>query len=138
MAETTAEIRHDIEMTRDRISGTITELEKRVNVVQQVRENPWSALIVAFGAGLVLSRSGADVRAALVTSSATRETGSKLGSALDGLVATLVTSAAGAFHDRIDGAMGDIATAIRGTGAPAASQQQPTADPLQMGGQRAD
>ena len=134
MAETTAEIRRDIEMTRDRISGTINELEQRVNVVQQIRANPWPSLAVAFAAGLALSRSGADARAAAVTATATRETGSRLSTALDGVVASLVTGVTAAFQDRIDDAVTEIATAVRGSAHPrpaAAPASSPAGPPSQ-------
>jgi hypothetical protein len=115
MAETAAEVRRDIEVTRERISEGIAQLENRLNVTERIRENPLPALGLAFAAGLVLSQSGADRKAAEVTSSATRDTGSKLTQALDGVVASLVTSVAAAFQERIDEAMGELATAVRGT-----------------------
>ena len=115
MAETAAEVRRDIEVTRERISEGIAQLENRLNVTERIRENPLPALGLAFAAGLVLSQSGADRKAAEVTSSATRDTGSKLTQALDGVVASLVTSVASAFQERIDEAMGELATAVRGT-----------------------
>ena len=117
MAETAEEVRRDIEVTRDRISESIAQLEHRLNVTERIRENPLPALGLAFAAGLVLSQSGADRKAAVVTTAATRDTGSKLTEALDGVVASLVTSVATAFQDRIDEAMKELATAVRGTGA---------------------
>ena len=94
MAETTTEVRADIEQTRARMSGAIAELERKVDVAQKVRDHPWAAVGLAFGAGIALSASRADVRAAKVTVDATRETGSKLGGALDGVVAALVAGVA--------------------------------------------
>lgn len=116
MAETAAEVRRDIEVTRERISEGIAQLENRLNVTQRIRENPLPALGLAFAAGLVLSQSGADRRAAEVTTSATRDTGSKLTRALDDVVAGLVTTVAAAFQDRIDEGMQEIATIVRGAG----------------------
>ncbi len=116
MAETAAEVRRDIEVTRDRISQSIAQLENRLNVTERIRENPLPALGLAFAAGLVLSQSGADRKAAEVTSSATRDTGSKLTRALDDVVAGLVTSVAAAFQDRIDEGMQEIVTMVRGAG----------------------
>ncbi len=117
MAETAAEVRRDIEVTRERISESIAQLENRLNVTERIRENPLPALGLAFAAGLVLSQSGADRKAAEVTSSATRDTGSKLTRALDDVVAGLVTSVAVAFQDRIDEGMQELATMVRGAGA---------------------
>ena len=90
MAETTTEVRADIEQTRARMSGAIAELERKVDVTQKVKDHPWAAVGVAFGAGVALSASRADVRAAKVTADATKETSSKLGVALDGVVAALI------------------------------------------------
>ena len=94
MPETTTEVRADIEQTRERMSGAIAELERKVDITQKVRDHPWAAVAVAFGAGVALSASRADVRAAQVTSQATRDTGGKLGGALDGVVAALIAGAA--------------------------------------------
>ena len=113
MAETTTEVRADIDKTRARMSGSIAELERKVDVTQKVRNNPWVAVGVAFGAGVALSASRADVKAAQVTTQATRETGSKLGGALDGVVAALITGVTQAFHARIDGMVSDVVTSIR-------------------------
>ncbi|HEV2017890.1 MAG TPA: DUF3618 domain-containing protein [Gemmatimonadaceae bacterium] len=114
MPETTTEVRADIEQTRERMSGAIAELERKVDVSQKVRDHPWAALAVAFGAGVALSTSRADVKAAQVTTQATKDTGSKLGVALDGVVAALIAGATQAFHSRIDGMVADVVTSIRG------------------------
>jgi Protein of unknown function (DUF3618) len=115
MGETTTDVRAEIEQTRARMSGAIAELERKVDVTQKVRDHPWSAVGVAFGAGIALSASRADVRAARVTADATKETGSKIGTALDGVVAALIAGVAEAFHSRIDGAVKDVVSSIRGT-----------------------
>jgi Protein of unknown function (DUF3618) len=117
MGETTTEVRADIELTRARMSGAIAELERKVDVTQRVKDHPWTAVGVAFGAGIALSASRADVRAAKVTADATRETGGKLGGALDGVVAALIAGVAEAFHSRIEDAVKDVVTSIRGTSA---------------------
>jgi len=114
MGETTTEVRAEIEQTRARMSGAIAELERKVDVTQKVRDHPWSAVGVAFGAGIALSASRADVRAAKVTADATRDTGSKIGSALDGVVAALIAGVAEAFQSRIDGAVKEVVSSIRG------------------------
>jgi len=114
MAETTTEVRADIEQTRARMSGAIAELERKVDVTQKVRDHPWTAVGVAFGAGIALSASKADVQAARVTADATRETGSKLGGALDGVVAALIAGVTAAFHDRIDGMVSEVVASVGG------------------------
>ncbi len=120
MGETTTEVRADIELTRARMSGAIAELERKVDMTQKVKDRPWTAVGVAFGAGIVLSASRADVRAAKVTADATRETGTKLGSALDGVVAALIAGVAEAFNSRIEDAVKEVTASIRGTTKPRA------------------
>jgi hypothetical protein len=114
MPETTTEVRADIEQTRERMSGAIAELERKVDVTQRVRDHPWAAVAVAFGAGVALSTSKADVKTAQITSQATKDTGSKLGGALDGVMAALIAGATQAFHSRIDGMVEEVVTSIKG------------------------
>lgn len=116
MTETTTEVRADIEQTRARMSGAIAELERKVDVSQRVKDYPWVAVGLAFGAGIALSASRTDVKAAQVTAVATKETGSKLGSALDGVVAALIGGVTQALHERIDGAVNQVVRSVRGTG----------------------
>lgn len=117
MAETTTEVRADIEQTRARMSGAIAELERKANIGQQIAEHPWAAVALAFGAGVALSGSRADVKAAAITSRATRDTSSKLGVALDGVIATLIAGVTEAVHTRIEGAVKEVVTSIRGDSA---------------------
>lgn len=126
MAETTADVRRDIELTRERMSSTIQELEHKLNVAQLVRDHPWPAIALAVGAGVLLSGSRADVKAAAATVTATKGASSKLGSALDDVVAGLMTAVTGALHGRVDSLVGEIKTMIgapeaRGNGASTAS-----------------
>jgi uncharacterized membrane protein len=116
MAETTTEVRADIEQTRARMSGAIAELERKVDVTEKVRNHPWAAVGVAFGAGIALSASRVDVKAAKVTANATRDTGSKLGTALDGVVAALIAGVAAAVQSRIDGAVSEVVSSVKGNG----------------------
>lgn len=118
MTETTTEVRADIEQTRARMSGALAELERKVDMTQRVKDHPWTAVGLAFGAGIALSASRTDVKAAKATADASRDTGSKIGSALDGVVAALIGGVAQAFHDRIDGAVSDVVKSIRGSSPP--------------------
>ena len=116
MAETTTtEVRAEIEQTRVRMSNAIDELERKIDVTQKVKEHPWIAVGVAFGAGVALSASKADVQAAKVTADATQRTGTKLGTALDGVMAALITGVTEAVHSRVDSAVNQVVTSIRGT-----------------------
>lgn len=112
MAETTADVRRDIELTRERMSSTLAELEQKLNLTQMVRDHPWPALALAVGAGVLLSGSRSDVKAAAATVAATRGASSRLGAVLDDLVASVVSSVHGAFEDRVTGWVSELKTAI--------------------------
>ena len=112
MAETTADVRRDIELTRNRISDTLEQLEQKLNVTQLVRDNPWPALALAVGAGVVLSGSRADVKAAAATVTATRGASSRVGTVLDELVAQVVQSFHGVIEQRIEGLAMQVKQAI--------------------------
>jgi hypothetical protein len=124
MAETTAEVRRDIEQTRERMSTTLAELEQRLNIMQVVRDHPWPALALAVGAGVALSASGADAKAAAATVVATKGSRTKISAALDEMVANLMTGVHAALQDRIDGWVDELKTAI-GTPAPTRRAARP-------------
>lgn len=112
MAETTADVRRDIELTRNRISDTLEELEHKLNVTQIVKDNPWPALAIAVGAGVVLSGSRADVKAAAATVTATRGASGRIGTVLDELVSQVVQSFHGVIEQRIEGLANEVKRAI--------------------------
>ena len=114
MAETPAEVRHDIELTRQRMSETIEELEQKLNVKQMINDHPWPALAVAFGAGVLLAGTKADAKAAAATAAATQGAGPKLGAALDNVMANLMTAATQAVQGRVDVWVNEIAGALGG------------------------
>ena len=91
MAETTADVRRDIEVTRERMSSTLVQLEQKMNLTQVVKDHPWPSLAMAVGAGILLSGSRADVKAASATLAAPQGTSSKLGPVLHDLVSQLMT-----------------------------------------------
>ena len=119
MAETTADVRRDIELTRNRISDTLSHLENKMNVAQIVKDNPWPALALAVGAGVLLSGSRADVKAAAATITATRGASGRLGSVLDELVSQVVGGFHGVIEQRIEGLANDVKRAI---GAPRSAE----------------
>jgi hypothetical protein len=122
MAETTADVRRDIELTRERMSSTLAELEQKMNVMQIVKDHPWPALALAVGAGVLLSGSGADVKAAAATTAATKGASTKMGAALDDIVSSLLIGVHQALDDRVNGWVSEIKGAI---GAPAVGAGQP-------------
>ncbi len=129
MAETTADVRRDIELTRNRISDTLTELEQKMNVTQLVKDNPWPALALAVGAGVLLSGSRADVKAAAATVSATKGASGRIGSVLDDLVAQVVSGVQGMVEQRIEGLATEVKRAI---GAPLTARPTAAAAPRAM------
>jgi hypothetical protein len=112
MVETTADVRRDIELTRERLSSTLDELEQKLNVAQVVRDHPWPALALAVGAGVLLSGSGADMKAAAATVGATKGASSKLAGALDDVVASLLTGVHSALNDRVTSWVDELKGAI--------------------------
>ena len=129
MAETPAEVRRDIELTRQRMSGAIEELERKLNVQQMINDHPWPALAAAFGAGVLLSSTKADVKAAAATAEAAQGAGPKLGAALDTLVANVMTAATQAVQGRVDTLVSELTSALGANGkAPAVDKSVPRAD----------
>jgi hypothetical protein len=124
MADTPTEVRAEIEQTRARMSSAIDELERKIDVTQRISQHPWIAVGVAFGAGIALSATKADVQAAKATVAATQKTGTKLGTALDGVVAALVAGVTEALHSRVDSAVSQVVTSVRGTSTPTPSSSR--------------
>ena len=114
MAATTADVKRDIELTRERMSSTLDQLENKLNVVQVIKDHPWPAIALAIGAGFALSGSRADVKAAAATVAATQGAGSKVGDMLDDLVASLMAGVTSAFHQRADSFIDQIRTGLGG------------------------
>src|SRR6185369_12323074 len=117
MAETTADVRRDIELTRNRISDTLEQLEHKLNITQLVRDNPWPALALAVGAGVL---------AAAATVTATKGASGRLGTVLDDLVSHVVETFHGAVEQRIEGLATQVKQAI---GAPTTPRSVATSTP---------
>lgn len=115
MAETTADVRRDIELTRERMSDTLTHLEQKLNIMQVVKDNPWPALAVAVAAGALLAGSRSDVKAAAATIGATRGASNKVGEMLDDAVATLVGGVHGAFQSKLESWVNDLKSSLGAT-----------------------
>ena len=112
MAETTADVRRDIELTRERMTSTLAQLERKLNVSRVVKDNPWPAVGVAFGAGLLLSGTRSDVKAGAVTLMATKGASARIAPALDDIVARLMQGVGEALQYRIDELIDEIKVAI--------------------------
>lgn len=118
MAETTADVRRDIEMTRERMSTTLAELERKLNVKEIVRDHPWPALALAVGAGVLLAGSKSDVKAAAATVAATKGASNKIGSVLDDMVASLLGGLNQALDQRVNGWVDELKGAVGATRTP--------------------
>lgn len=139
MAETTADVRRDIELTRERMSDTIAQLERKLNLLEIVREHPWPSIALAVGAGFALAGSNADAKAAAATVKATGGASSKLGELLDVAAASAITAASSVIEEKLEAYVGELKEAIgatpnsttrsvSGNGAPATATTQ-TAPP---------
>ena len=117
MAETPADVRRDIELTRERMSTTIDQLEQKLNVKQLIADHPWPAVALAVGAGLALAGSKSDVKVAAAAADATRGAGSRLGGALDDIVAGVMATATTALHQQIDQFVAELKTSLAKSGA---------------------
>ena len=123
MAETTADVRRDIELTRERMSDTLTQLEQKLNIMQVVKDNPWPALAVAVAAGALLAGSRSDVKAAAATVGATKGASNKVGEMLDDAVATLVGGVHGAFQSKLESWVNDLKSSLGATSVGAAGNR---------------
>ncbi len=127
MAETPDDVRRDIELTRERMSSTFAELEQKLNVVEMVKDHPWPALALAVGAGVLLSGSGSDVKAAAATVAATKGASNKLSEVLDDVVASLLGGVHGAIDSRVDGWVEELKGAIGARSPATMSGDRPSA-----------
>ena len=124
MAETTDDVRRDIELTRERMSSTLQQLEQKLNVKQIVRDNPWPAIALAVGAGVLLSGSRTDVKAAATTVAATRGASTRVGGVLDDVVANLVSGLHDAFQSRVGSLVDDLKASLGVPSQPGQSSRQ--------------
>lgn len=127
MAETSREIRHDIELTRERVGSTIAALERKVNPRYVLDEHPLAAVGLAFGTGVLLATTGSAARAAHEVkdqlSSGATSMNARAGNAFDGLLHSIVSAASGAIaaklSDVLEGAVSGVAPASRRIAPPA-------------------
>lgn len=136
MAETPADVRRDIELTRERMSTTIDQLEQKLNVKQLIADHPWPAVALAIGAGLALAGSKSDVKVAAAAAEATKGAGSRLGGALDDIVAGVMATATTALHQQIDQFVDELKTSLAKSSAPRTSENGYGTGPLNLDEQR--
>jgi hypothetical protein len=95
------------------MSTTLQQLEQKLNVKQIVRDNPWPALALAVGAGVLLSGSRAGPRTAEATVAVSRGATHKVGSVLDDVIAGVVGGLHAAFESRVASLVSDIRSSLR-------------------------
>lgn len=98
MAQTSDQIRRELERTREQLGNTIAALERKVNPRHLVEDHPLILVGVAFGTGVMLATTGAAKRAAV-------DVGHRL---RDG--AHEANSSAGHALDRVLGSVSQVAT----------------------------
>lgn len=59
-----AQLADTISQLSDRVTSPITAAKEKLNVLELARNNPWSALAIAVGTGVLVATTGADRRAA--------------------------------------------------------------------------
>jgi hypothetical protein len=126
-------VREDIKATKSHMSEAMTALERKMDVAQRIRENPWPALAIAFGAGLVLSASGAGERAGKAGAEAARFTGGKVGSAFQDMLGKALGGIAMSVRSHVDDIANDMVSSIGGV-----TRRDDTGQgPVQSGSRRA-
>lgn len=116
MVDTTDAVRRDIEMTRERMSTTLAQLERKVNVMQRIRDHPWPALGIAVGTGVVLGVAGSRGRAGAATLAVTRTARSRLGGVAEEIVAHLLRGLREVAESQIDDVLEDLRSTLKGNG----------------------
>jgi hypothetical protein len=105
MAETSHEIRRQIEDTRERIGTTIAALERKVNPKRVVDEHALTLVGVAFGTGLLLATTGAPGRAVKEVREQVRDGAGRInesaGATLDGVIAAVLGAATGTITTKL-------------------------------------
>ena len=116
MAETSEQIRRDLERTRARVGGTIAALERKVNPRYVLDDHPVAVVGAAFGVGVLLGATGAAQKAAVGAAHEVREqlrSGTERASkgtsnVVDGIVQTILSTATAAITAKLTAAMSNV------------------------------
>jgi hypothetical protein len=128
MVDTPDAVRRDIEVTRERMSTTLAELEQKVNVMQQIRDHPWTALGIAVGAGAALGVASNRYRGSVETMPPRGDDGSTLreewsrpvlrqqtgrvAGVIDGIMVYLLRGLRQVAEQQIDSVLGDLRSSL--------------------------
>ena len=143
MAETSEQIRRDLERTRARVGGTIAALERKVNPRYVLDDHPVAVVGAAFGVGVLLGATGAAQKAAVGAAHEVRDqlrSGSerasqKTSDVVDGIVHTILSTATAAITAKLTAAMGNVLPSSHPS-QPARSDRASTHPYLGTGAQR--
>lgn len=138
MAETSEQIRRDLERTRARVGGTIAALERKVNPRYVLDDHPVAVVGAAFGVGVLLGATGAAQKAAVGAAhevrdqlrSGTERASQKTSSVVDGIVHTVLSTATAAITAKLTEAMGNV---LPSSHAPESSRSSPAPTHAHLG-----
>ena len=108
MVDTPDAVRRDIEVTRERMSTTLAQLEQKVNVMQQIRDHPWASIGIAVGAGAALGVASNRTRGSVDPLPLMRAEKSRVAIVLDGVVAYLLRGLRQVAEQQIDSVLMDL------------------------------
>lgn len=112
MGQSTTEVRRDIELTRERMSDTMAQLEQKLDVIKVVRNNPLPALAIAIGAGFFFARSSRGAKRAATGAIAGAAAKASVGGVVDSVAERLFGGVADVLGQRVDGWVDDLRDAI--------------------------
>jgi hypothetical protein len=107
MAETSHDIRQNIELTRQRMSDTLAALEAKVRPARIVQEHPFAVLAAAFGVGVLLGRSGPTGAVQTIRSS-TADARRQASTMFDGVIAGVATAVTNAATQKVQALISDL------------------------------
>jgi hypothetical protein len=137
VVRTRAQISDTIEEIETRLTAPVKAVKNRLDVVQLVRDHPWPAIAAAIGAGVLVSASGADVKAARLAKAKAADAGAAAVRAARGLPDNARGAAHGAARaagSYVDGLAGTLLLALfrrlgEPASAPAPAAPTPAAEP---------
>ncbi|MDQ6635114.1 MAG: hypothetical protein M3Z10_10220 [Gemmatimonadota bacterium] len=115
VARTRAHISDTIDEIGTRITAPVHAVKDRLDIVQLVRDHPWPALAAAIGAGVLVSASGADAKAASIAKAKAVDAGAATVRAARGLPDNARGAAHGAARaagSYVDGLAGTLLLAV--------------------------
>lgn len=112
MVDSPDAVRRDIEITRERMSTTLAQLEQKVNVMQQIRDHPWASIGIAVGAGAALGVASNRTRGPVDAVPSMRKQHPRFATVLDGVVAYLLRGLREVAEQQIDRVLVDLKSSL--------------------------